>query len=1194
MITSILLQVPIMETQLVLLEERDFAFQNRLQTFSIVNNGHIDVKPFFDDSYNLFETRVSQIIETHYIVKVGCCFSAVFKKVEITNEGEKIKYQNLYLHTRAEIVDFETNLKSFYEESIVGYVMEKIDDVELRGSGFKLDEIKELNIQVSKFDPFGGASFIELPEHLEKKRAIINVRNNDNQCFKYAVLSALYPAAKNAQRVTQYKKYENKLDFTGISFPIQLKDITKFEELNMTISINVYMYDQTSMTVRPLRLSQHPKFNHIHLLLLTETTSPDDNNENFDGFVEFDMINRVHEEVADLNMHYCWIKNLSALLSRQISKNGHRKIFCDRCLNNFTNIKKLETHRIDCFKQNDYQIIMPKEMTTVKFKDYNKKLRVPFVIYADVESLLKKPEIEFCKSEGTRAYQQHEAYSIGYYFKCAYDDSKSFYRSYRGLDCINWFVRQLTDIASDVEQILNEVVPLNMTLEDEAFFIISDECHICGKAYTESDVRVRDHCHLTGKYRGSAHADCNLNFQDTRHIPVIFHNLSNYDAHFIIGAVAKNIPGNTSIIPRNEESYISFTKTVTSVHSKEFSNFIKLRFIDSFQFMSSSLDYLSSILPTEKKTNLRSECKDLSNEKLKLLERKGIFCYDYVDSWSKLDEKSLPSKDKFYSELTESDVSDEDYEFASNVWNEFEIKSLGEYSDLYMKTDILLLADVFENFRDMCYDNYELDPVHYYTAPGLSFDAMLKYTNVNIELLTDVDMLLFVERGIRGGISQCSKRYSKANNKYTDEFDSNSESKFIVYLDANNLYGYSMMQCLPLDGFSWCDENFTAEDILQITDDSPTGYIFEVDLEYPQHLHDSHKDYPFCAEKRFVPNTSEKKLLLTLFDKNNYVIHYKMLKCALQHGLVLKKIHKILKFNQSKWLPPYIDLNTNLRMKASNEFEENYFKLLINAAYGKTMENVRIRSDIQLKTDWSGRYGVRKLIAMPNFKKYTMFDENLVAIHMNRTNILMDKPIAIGMSVLEISKVLMYDFLYEKLRSQYGENVELLCTDTDSFILEIKTDCFYKDMLENLSNYDTSDYSENNQFNIPRRNKKIPGLFKDEMKGEIITDFVGLRSKMYCVRSKGIENKKIKINEKKKAKGVKKYILKNSVDFDDYLNCIKNNWSIIRDQNTFRSNKHIVFSVNQTKVALSPLDNKRFILNGNIETLPWGHHKIPL
>lgn len=446
---------------------------------------------------------------------------------------------------------------------------------------------------------------------------------------------------------------------------------------------------------------------------------------------------------------------------------------------------------------------------------------------------------------------------------------------------------------------------------------------------------------------------------------------------------------------------------------------------------------------------------------------------------------------------------------------------------------------------------------------------------------------MFIERGIRGGISQCSKRYSKANNKYMDDYDQSQESKYLMYLDANNLYGYSMMQHLPIDNFIWNHTDFTTEEILKLRDDSEIGYIFEVDLDYPQELHDSHRDYPLCAENRNVPHTkNERKLLLTLFDKKNYVIHYKMLKCVLRQGLILKKVHKVLKFRQTQWLKPYIDLNTTLRTKATNEFEKNFYKLLINAIYGKTMENLRSRVDIRLRTKWDGRYGVRKMVAKPNFKRFNVFDENLVAIEMNQTHILMNKPIAIGMSILDLSKVLMYEFYYSQIKPKYKEDVEMMYTDTDSMILEVNTEDFYADMLKTLDQYDTSDYPEPNKFNIPRVNKKVPGLFKDELNGEILTEFVGLRSKMYCVKSEGVE-------KMKKAKGVKKYVLKKSITFEHYMNCIREHCTVIRNQNSIRSKNHNVFSIKQTKIALSPADNKRYILDGNIDTLPWGHYKVP-
>lgn len=579
---------------------------------------------------------------------------------------------------------------------------------------------------------------------------------------------------------------------------------------------------------------------------------------------------------------------------------------------------------------------------------------------------------------------------------------------------------------------------------------------------------------------------------------------------------------------------------------------------------------------------------EYSEAQIKLLERKGVFCYDYINGLNRLSETSLPTKEQFYSKLTESDISDEDYEHAHTVWNAFNMKTLGEYSDLYMKTDILLLADVFENFRETCHKIYGLDPGHYFTAPGLSFDAMLKYTKIKIELLTDIDMLLFVERGVRGGISQCSKRYAKANNKYLKKgYVQHAKSNYLVYLDANNLYGHSMSQYLPLNQFKWCEDKFTEDTIKQIPEQSSVGYMFEVDLEYPSHLHKWHKDYPMCPEKQTTP-AGHTKLLLTLYHKQRYVVHYRMLQLILQQGLVLKQIYRVLQFEQSQWLKPYIDLNTELRKQASNDFDKNFFKLMINTIFGKTMENVRAHVDIKLKNQWQGRNGARKLIAQPNFKRWTIFDKDLVAIHLHKTKITMDKPISIGMTVLELSKVLMYDFFYNYLKPKYEENIELLYTDTDSFILNVFTDCFYTDIANDINDrYDTSDYAEDNVYGIPRINKKKPGFFKDELNGRIMSRFAAARAKMYSYELDESEFETVK-----KAKGVKKYVL-NSVSFSDYADCVLNKSTITKTQNSFQCKKHCMFSVKQKKIILSAFDDKRYILENNIDTLPWGHPEIP-
>ncbi|KYN50185.1 hypothetical protein ALC62_03468, partial [Cyphomyrmex costatus] len=423
-------------------------------------------------------------------------------------------------------------------------------------------------------------------------------------------------------------------------------------------------------------------------------------------------------------------------------------------------------------------------------------------------------------------------------------------------------------------------------------------------------------------------------------------------------------------------------------------NCVQLRFIDSFRFLA-SLDKLSSFLSKDKLRVLRREFSHLSEENFNLLTRKGVFPYEYIDCSEKLNESCLPPRDSFYSSLTDATVSESDYAHAVNVWQRFSNQTLGEYSDLCLKTDVLLLADVFENFCDSCIVSYGLDPAYYYTLPGFTWDAMLKHTGVKFELLTDIDMVMFVERGIRGGLSQCSNRYARANNKYMSSYDSSKQSSYLMYYDVNNLYGWAMCQPSPYADFRWVDDvqNF---DFSTIALDSPTGYILEVDIEYPQHLHDAHTDLQFCPTREKPPGKRDDKLLVTLCDKQRYVIHYCNLQQCTRHGLRIAKIHHILQFTKSSWLRDYIELNTKFRTLAKNDFEKNLYKLMNNVVFGKTMENVRDRVDVKLVTKWEGRYGAEAMIAKPNFHSRSVFSENLVAIELRKLEVKFDKPIYRG------------------------------------------------------------------------------------------------------------------------------------------------------------------------------------------------------
>ena len=297
-------------------------------------------------------------------------------------------------------------------------------------------------------------------------------------------------------------------------------------------------------------------------------------------------------------------------------------------------------------------------------------------------------------------------------------------------------------------------------------------------------------------------------------------------------------------------------------------------------------------------------------------------------------------KKEFYSKLNDCGVSDEDYEQAQKIWKEFEIQNLGDYHDLYLKSDVLLLADVFEEFRNICLENYSLDPAWYYTSPGLSWDALLKHSRVKLELLTDPDMLLMFEKGIRGGISMISNRFGQANNKFMGKkFDPSQPSKYLAYLDANNLYGWAMMKPLPVGDFKWMEERE-----LEHWEDFPC--ILEVDLDYPKDLHDLHNDYPIAPERLKIKNVE--KLLPNLWDKRRYVVHHKNLKLYRELGLKIKKIHRGIKFRAEPWMKTYIQLNTDLRTKGKNYFEQDFFKLMNNSVFGKTMENIRNRVDVRL------------------------------------------------------------------------------------------------------------------------------------------------------------------------------------------------------------------------------------------------------
>ena len=482
--------------------------------------------------------------------------------------------------------------------------------------------------------------------------------------------------------------------------------------------------------------------------------------------------------------------------------------------------------------------------------------------------------------------------------------------------------------------------------------------------------------------------------------------------------------------------------------------------------------------------------KDLN--KFILLLRKGVYPYEYMDNWERFDETSLPNKESFYSNLNMENIDHIDYRHGNNVFKRFKLKNLGEYHDLYLQSDTLLLADVFENFRNTCLEVCELDPAHFLSLPGLAWQACLKKTSINLELLTDYDMLLMVEEGIRGEICHLIHRYAKANNKYMKNYDKNEESSYIQYLDANNVYGWAMSQKLPVNGFKWVNDEINEEFIKNYDENNDKRYILEVNVKYPKKLHDLHSDLPFLPKRMKIDKC--KKLVCNLRNEKKYVVHIKSLKQALNHGLKLNKIHRIIEFNQEVWLKPYIDMNTELRKGAENDFKKDFFKLMNNSVFGKTMKNIRKHRDIKLVTTDKKR---SKLVSEPNYHTINYISKDLSIIEMNKTKVKMNKPIYLELSILDISKILMYEFWYDYMKPKYNDNVKLCYMDTDSFIMNIKTEDFYKDIANDVDKrLDTSNYEVNRPLPTGK-DKKVIGLMKDELGRKIIKEFVTLRPKPY-------------------------------------------------------------------------------------------------
>ena len=1153
-------------------------------------------------------------------------------------EGEKVQV-DAYLKVKQPILFTHGDSVMKKLNELFGRLEEELAVYTNEGSGFRVEDIGRVYIKCIRFEPLrGGAGEFKLPRNLSTRKAVISVQTSmeDGDCFKWAVRSCLAPAEDHAHRKSKYSENDG-VNWSGIKFPTPWTQAKLLEKNNQHLSVNVFLYNNKEDTVSTLHFSQKEQKDGVRVVDLLLVV----NELGQWHYVWVKSLPRLLRRQAAAATHQAFpCRMCLKTFCRQSQLDEHMRF----CRANGRLPIKLE--------------MPPEDKNILKFRNHQRTTRLPWVVYMDFECLLEP--IQKSRGKNTILVSEHkicgasflavgpngetlpqftsrgpdaarlalmELNKVGkeiaertniprkkltpkerhkhYFTRTCCECGESLVRNDE-LDQIRYFDRDgvyrgrvhrytaapeertscywkcIDEEDKEKERKQPKRDPEAERETDERY---DGNCSYCREPlrvgyFVESHVDYN----WDGTYRGAVHSKCRQHCRKKPKIPVFIHNAKGYDNHLLLHAIGE-LEGAEKLecIPNNREKLLTIT----------YGNFA---IVDSCQHMASSLDALVSSVALSGSEKFKITMGEFSEERLPLLLRKGVYSYERMQKWEDFELGRLPPQDEFYSSFNRCGISNDDYAHAQRVWEAFGCRTMGDYHDHYLKTDVTLLADVFQEHRRVCMEAYGLDPAHYLTAPSLAWDALLKYTGKELELLTDVDMYLFIERGLRGGISRVSRRLTMPNTPGLPYYDPDKPESRVLYVDANNLYGWAMCKMLPVGGFRWEVPLPTEEDILGWKDDSLVGRILEVDLEYPEELQDLHRDYPLAPEigtvglEEYSPaqraHTGEgcekvPRLLLTFKKKEHYVLHQENLRLYLRLGMRLAKVHRCLVFRQEAWMAPYIKLNTDMRAKAKTTFETDFYKLMNNSVFGKTMENLRKRTKVHILRQRQ-RDKVSSMTMDPRCVGHTDVGSTLTLVEHRPEKVYLNRPTYTGMCILDLSKTLMYRYFYDHLKVEYGEKCRLAYTDTDSFILEIETPNLYEDMEKHLEEwYDTSNYPKEHPLYSADRKKKV-GYMKDEMGGSAIGTVACCSAKVYSFQNlKGEDTVK-------KAKGVKKVVIKKDLTTEMYAKVIMEGAPVTLKMPKFVSIDHRIFTEETNKVALSWLDPKSYVTANN-EVYPFGH-----
>jgi hypothetical protein len=1021
---------------------------------------------------------------------------------------------------------------------------------------------------------------------------MLNPKNDDNDCFKYCCnIYQIYKHynkkdIKNIQRVSNIAtlmKDIKPFNYDGLTFPVQIHQQVPIFEKNNNLKIKIYTSDDDNEPYIIYDTDETKKYDDILKLFYLES-----------------------EEKS--NGHFCYIHDFSALF--QLSKHYN---YCEKCNKKITKLA-FKNHDKNCNGYNKTDNVeMPEAGETLTFKNFMKQNLIDCIVATDLEcSLVKTNDKNIIQNHSVNSYamnfitsqDEHNIYNI-----CKIQEKE-------GENLMSKFIK-------DLEILHNKMVELNQLnkrlVYTKEINDIKNECKCCDFCKTEfNNYREKHahHNHITGKFLNILCFDCNKkSFQ--KELIVFFHNGKNYDFNFIIGELMKHEDYVIDVIPTSSEKFISLS------FRKNNGEHMKIRFLDSFIFMRSSLKKLSSNLITPNYENFKHTKKTLelffNVETLNFdnyvnLIKKQYYPYSYINNFNKLYEEKIPTKDDLYDVLTKTTLTVKEYKECLDIYNTYKFKSFMDYHKLYLLLDVSLLSDCLCAFRKNIHELHGLDMCQYLSLASLTWDCCLKNiydeNKFVIELLSDVDMMEMFEKMKRGGFCNLfNKRHSKANNKYMKIYDETKQSTYIMYFDINNMYGGAMIEMLPYGEFKWVDK-ITLEEIINTDDENEYGYVIDCDIKIPVELQDTVlKDMMIVPYNRVIVESElsdynkkimkknniksiskVKKLVSDYHDRTNYVCHYRIIKYIYSLGITDIKINKCIKFKQGKILESYIMKNQKRREIAKNEFEKNLYKDLNNMVFGNTIKNIREYTNVNLY-DGSSIDKVRNKMSRYNVKSVKEMNGSYFQLETYKSKILYNIPVFIGVTILDISKIQAYNFHYNYICKTYdNKDFDLLYGDTDSLVYEIRTEDAYKDMKNNEEKFfDLSemDFMESIKSNL---NKKKLYMMKPECRGLVINEFLALAPKNYFYERETLDNVKEE-QYIKKSKGVSKCIVKDEINKDDYVNVLNTGETKTKNMTNIVSKEHILRTINFEKIALTAYYDKSYLMDDGVHLKPYGYYK---